>query len=114
MRERAPDLSGYRAVWLFAMFDLPVDTTTARREYARFRKCLLERGFSMMQFSVYARHCASEESATVIRREVRGLLPPRGQVRLLAVTDRQFGKMEVFFGRKRESVEEPPRQIMLF
>lgn len=114
MTRRAPDLSGYRAVWLFAMFDLPVDSSTARRDYARFRKRLLERGFSMLQLSVYARHCASEESAAVIQQEVRALLPPRGQVRLMAVTDHQFGRMEVFFGQKREPTEDPPRQIMLF
>ena len=108
------DLSGYRAMWLFAMFDLPVDTKTARRQYASFRKALLERGFSMLQFSVYARYCASEDFAKGIRDEVRGLLPPRGQVRLLMVTDRQFAKMEVYYGKKRTPTEEPPRQIMLF
>lgn len=114
MTRRAPDLSGYRAVWLFAMFDLPVTTQRARRDYARFRKRLLERGFCMLQFSVYARHCASEESASGIREDVRNIMPPEGQVRLLAVTDRQFAKMEVFFGRKRRPAEDPPRQIMLF
>jgi CRISPR-associated protein Cas2 len=114
VKRRGPDLSGYRAVWLFAMFDLPVDTKMARREYALFRKRLLEKGFSMLQLSVYARHCASEDSAGAIRKEVRDLLPPRGQVRLLMVTDAQFGKMEVFNGKKREPTEDPPRQIMLF
>ena len=38
-------LSGYRSMWLFAMFDLPVDTKKARREYTRFRKALLAQGF---------------------------------------------------------------------
>jgi len=111
---RAPDLSGYRAVWLFAMFDLPTYSKARRREYVRFRNRLLEQGFSMLQYSVYARHCASEESAAGIKADVRTMLPPEGEVRLLAVTDRQFGRMEVFFGKKRSPTEEPPRQIMLF
>lgn len=101
-------------MWLFAMFDVPVQSQRNRRDYARFRKRLLACGFTMLQFSVYARHCASEESAAAIRAEVRAELPPEGQVRLLAVTDRQFGKMEVFFGRKRAATEDPPQQIMLF
>jgi len=108
------NLTGYRNVWLFAMFDLPVTTKTARRRYAQFRRLLLCEGFTMLQFSVYARHCATEDSSEVIRKTVRAGLPADGQVRLLMVTDRQFGKMEVFYGRKRRATEDPPAQIMLF
>ena len=109
-----PDFSGYRSMWIFAMLDLPVTDKVARKRYARFRKALLRRGFSMLQFSVYARHCASEDSADNMRRDVQKVLPPHGQVRLLGVTDRQFGKMQVFFGKKRAQTEDPPAQYMLF
>jgi len=101
-------------MWMFAMFDLPVTDKEARKRYARFRKALLTRGFTMLQYSVYARHCASEQSAQGVRNDVRAVLPPEGQVRLLAVTDRQFGKMEVYFGKKRSPTEDPPAQFMLF
>lgn len=101
-------------MWLFAMFDLPVDSKEARKVYADFRKVLLREGFSMLQYSVYARHCPTEESSDRVRSVVRAVLPAAGQVRLLSVTDRQFGKMEVFFGKKREKTEEPPLQFMLF
>ena len=108
------ELSEYRAMWLFAMFDLPVDTREARREYTRFRKSLLKQGFTMLQFSVYARYCASEEAGQVYRNHVHGILPPDGHVRLMSVTDRQFGKMEVFYGKLREEPEPAPQQLMLF
>lgn len=101
-------------MWLFAMFDLPVTDKDFRREYTRFRKFLLSQGFSMLQFSVYARHCPTEESGEGIRRRVGQAVPPHGQVRLMLVTDRQFGKMEVFYGQNRLPVDEPPRQFMLF
>ncbi len=114
MHRLGPALSGYRAVWLFAMFDLPVATKADRKRYSQFRKQLLKRGFSMLQFSVYARYCSSEESAGAIRTDVRAVLPPKGQVRLMAVTDHQFGRMEVWYGRKRTPAEEPARQFMLF
>ena len=68
----------------------------------------------MLQFSVYARYCPSEESSDAHRRHVRSALPPAGQVRLLSVTDQQFAKMEVYFGEKREKAEDPPLQFMLF
>jgi CRISPR-associated protein Cas2 len=107
-------LSGYRVMWLFAMFDLPVETKEHRREYAQFRKKLLGAGFTMLQYSVYAKHLPSEEAGDSLRALVRAALPPHGQVRLMAVTDHQFGKMDVFFGRKRRAAEEPPMQISLF
>ena len=107
-------LSGYRAVWLFAMFDLPVKTQTQRRRYSRFRKLLLSDGFCRIQYSVYARYCPSEEAASAHKEMVREGLPDEGQIRLLSVTDRQFGKMENYVGKKRESTEEAPRQLMLF
>ena len=101
-------------MWLFAMFDLPVDDKEKRREYAAFRKELLKEGFVMLQFSVYARFCGSEERTDVFRRKLQKVLPPEGQVRLMAVTDHQFGKMQVFFGKKRYETEGIPEQIMLF
>lgn len=52
-------------MWLFAMFDLPVDQPALRREYAQFRKKLLKEGFTMLQYSVYAHYVASEKLARV-------------------------------------------------
>lgn len=101
-------------MWLFAMFDLPMTDKELRRDYARFRKFLLSQGFSMLQMSVYARHCPTEESGEGIRARIRASIPDHGQVRLLLVTDRQFGKMEVYFGKNTTPVETPPQQYMLF
>ena len=111
---RYEEKSGYQAMWLFVMFDLPVDTQKARREYTRFRKNLLKAGFSMLQYSVYARYYSSEETCRTCKNYVRSVLPPEGQVRLLSVTDVQFGKMEVFIGKSRKPPEDAPVQLMLF
>ncbi len=112
--ERFNPFSGFRAVWLFAMFDLPVKTRKDRRNYTRFRKAPLREGFMMLQFSIYARYCPSEEAGSAYRVRVRDELPPKGQIRLLSVTDKQFGKMENFFGKEHEPTEEPPHQLLLF
>jgi CRISPR-associated protein Cas2 len=107
-------LSAFRPMWLMAMFDLPVEEREDRRNYAHFRKALLKDGFMMLQYSVYARYIASEEAAEAHRRVVRQAVPPLGQVRLIAVTDHQFGKMEVFYGRKPREPEQPQKQMLLF
>src|SRR5690606_10123452 len=107
-------ISGYRCMWLIVMFDLPVDTRSARRRYAQFRTMLLRQGFSKMQFSVYLRHCASQESAEVHIRRVENALPPDGEVRLLTITDKQFERMRIFWRKRRKSPETPPRQLEFF
>lgn len=107
-------ISGYNVMWLMAMFDLPVDDTVARRRYVRFRSLLLQNGFSRLQYSVYAVCCESEAAAAVQRSQISQKLPPDGHVRLLMITDRQFGKMEIYHGKTRVSNEEKPRQLELF
>lgn len=107
-------ISGYRCMWVVAMFDLPVDTKAARRAYAQFRKKLLQDGFSMLQFSVYGRHCASEENAEVHCARVQRVLPDDGEVRLLTITDKQFERMRIFWGRIRKPPPKPPLQLELF
>lgn len=101
-------------MWLFAMFDLPVDQPALRREYAQFRKKLLKEGFTMLQYSVYAHYVASDEAEQAYRTRVRDALPSHGQVRMVSITDRQFEKMDVFVGKKRERIEDPPHQMLLF
>lgn len=98
---------------MFVMFDLPVVESEERLDYTRFRKRLLGEGFTMLQYSIYARYYPSEEASAAERQRVRAMLPKKGQVRLLSVTDRQFGKMEVLVERKRERVEKKPDQMVL-
>lgn len=101
-------------MWVIAMFDLPTDTPKARKDYARFRKDLIEDGFSMMQYSVYTRHCASIENADVHVRRMGDRVPPAGEVRFLTITDKQFGRIRVYVGRKRQKAPPPPSQLEFF
>ena len=104
---------GYRTVWLIVLFDLPTATSEERTYYRHFREFLLDDGFAMLQFSVYARHCASDENAGVHIHRTHAALPPDGEVRILTMTDKQFGRMSIFHGRIRRKTEQPPEQILL-
>ncbi|MCF6149391.1 MAG: CRISPR-associated endonuclease Cas2 [Candidatus Kuenenia sp.] len=101
-------------MWIIVMFDLPTDTKKARKAYHEFRKRLLNDGFSMLQFSVYARHTPSEENAVVHETRVKAFLPDDGEVRLLKITDKQFERMKVFNGKTRKATEKAPKQLTLF
>lgn len=114
MRRTAPDRSKYKAMWLFAVYDLPVKTRQDRREYSRFHKALLDQGFSMLQFSVYARYCSGDERSRSYRKHIRAILPPGGEVRVLALTDHQFAGMEVYRAKTKVGGEKRPEQLLLF
>ena len=107
-------LNAYRVMWTLVMYDLPTETKKERKAAARFRKELLQDGFSMFQFSMYVRHSASSENADVHKKRVKGLLPEHGKVGILQITDKQFGQMEIFFGQKPQERQEVPQQLELF
>ncbi|HXE74783.1 MAG TPA: CRISPR-associated endonuclease Cas2 [Candidatus Xenobia bacterium] len=101
-------------MWVLALFDLPVDKPESRREYTRFRKELLDDGFTMMQYSVYQRHCASWENTQVHIQRMGDEVPPRGEVRFLVITDHQYGKILTFRGKKRQPEPAMPTQLEFF
>jgi len=105
---------GLRSMWVISLFDLPVHTPKHRKDYTRFRKDLLDDGFTMMQFSVYTRHCASFENAEVHIGRMGSKLPPQGEVRFLTITDKQYARIRTFWGRKRQPSSQPPSQLELF
>ena len=107
-------LNAYRVMWTLVMYDLPTDTKTERKAAARFRKELIQDGFSMFQFSVYVRHSASSENADVHKRRVKGMLPEHGKIGILQITDKQFGQIELFYGSKKHDLPSVPQQLELF
>lgn len=106
--------SEYRIMWVLVFFDLPVETKIERSAATGFRKNLLEDGFSMFQFSIYIRHCPSRENAEVHIKRVKNMLPEKGQVGILCITDKQFGQMELFYAQKVKPVASPYLQLELF
>ncbi|MCG3173375.1 MAG: CRISPR-associated endoribonuclease Cas2 [Myxococcota bacterium] len=101
-------------MWIFVLFDLPTDTKEARKAHANFRKRLKQDGFSMLQFSVYARPCPTEENAEVHMGRVQSMVPGDGEVRIFTMTDKQFGRMKVFHGKIRREPESAPSQLTIF
>jgi len=107
-------LNQYRSMWVLVFFDLPTDTKKERREASQFRKKLLKDGFAMFQFSIYMRFCASRENAQVHSARTKINLPKKGHVGILTITDKQFGMMELFIGKKEVETEKPTQQLEMF
>ncbi len=101
-------------MWLLVLFDLPTETKRDIRAYTVFRKNLIKDGFTMFQFSIYIRHCASIENAEVHIKRVKSFLPEYGKVGIICITDKQFGNIELFFGKKSFAPNAPGQQLELF
>ena len=85
-----------------------------RKRATDFRKRLQKNGFSMMQYSVYIRHCPSFENLTVHKQRVRRVLPPKGRMSMLHITDKQYSQMENFWGTFVNPLPPTPQQLQMF
>jgi CRISPR-associated protein Cas2 len=107
-------LNQYKSMWILVFFDLPTETRNERKIASKFRKNLLDDGFTMFQFSIYMRFCASRENTEVHTKRIKKNLPEHGKICVMQITDRQFGMMELFYGKKSVEPEKPNQQLELF
>ncbi len=106
-------LSGYRIMWMFVMFDLPVGTKKERKQATGFRNYLLDLGFEMVQFSVYSRFCSGKERVETLSKQVATNLPAGGKVDILSFTDKQYENIISFEGRTPKTYEKPDQLTLL-
>lgn len=107
-------LNAYHIMWLFVFFDLPTTTKKERKAATQFRKALEKDGFSMMQYSVYVRHCPSKENMEVHIARVKSAIPETGLTSILSITDKQFGEIRNFWGKVERTKLSTPQQLEIF
>lgn len=103
-----------RYMRLLVFFDLPVKEKEDQREANRFRNFLLRDGYDRVQLSVYARICRGPENVETHIRRLKHNLPPRGCVRLLQVTEKQYGRMLLLVGDMPPMEKKAATQLLLF
>ena len=94
----------YRYMRVVVFFDLPVTTSTGRRNYIQFRKFLIQDGFFMMQESVYCKLAQNQNAANAIVDHIRRNRPSEGLVQVLVITEKQYSNMEMIVGKKKSDV----------
>jgi CRISPR-associated protein Cas2 len=107
-------LSGYRLMWVTVMFDLPVVEKAEQKAATAFRNTLLDLGFEMAQFSVYMRFCTSQAAIDVLSKRVECALPEGGKVNILTFTDKQYERIQTYYGRSKQPPQKSPDQFHLF
>lgn len=88
------------------MFDLPTETSTDKRNYRKFRRFLVENGYSMMQYSVYSKIILNRTVLNFQKTKLNQSAPPKGYVDTLIVTEKQYVNIETIVGDKRRSDQE--------
>jgi len=101
-------------MWMMVLFDLPVITKAERKVAGIFRKGLLERGFSMAQYSVYYKLLSGKEAVEALTASLRKEMPKRGKVEIVCITDRQYEDILCFEGRHQCEARKTPDQLQLF
>jgi len=104
-----------RFMRIIVFFDLPVTTKTQRKIAADFRKFLIQDGYYMVQFSVYARVCNGYDAIDKHIKRLKSVVPDNGSIRVLVITERQYQSMYVLTGKLVE--EEKPvvmQQLTIF
>ena len=109
-----PQLNGYRLMWIFVMFDLPVGTRAQSKAATKFREFLLDEGFEKSQFSVYARFCNGREQFEAYMRRIEAHLPEKGEIHILSFTDRQYENIVRYAGQRKRKPRRNPDQLALF
>ena len=66
---------------------------------------------SSLYMSVIVRDC---ENAEVHIKRVKSFLPDYGSVGIMCITDKQFGNIALFYGKKTVDVNTPGQQLELF
>lgn len=106
----------FKVGWLVVAFDLPVLTKEQRKAAADFRKFLIDDGYGMVQFSVYARPCVSFARQETHLGRLKRSLPVEGRVRAIFVTRAQWERAFVIQGSPASEVaaEALPEQVLLW
>ncbi|WP_240544611.1 CRISPR-associated endonuclease Cas2 [Exiguobacterium algae] len=104
----------FRYMRLFVMFDLPVETSAQKRQYRRFRKFLIEKGFIMEQYSIYSKLVLNHSVASSYQKQLRANLPPQGNIQMLIITEKQYSDIIVLRGEKQTNIESSTeRKVIL-
>ena len=96
------------------MFDLPVGTKKQARDATKFREFLLDQGFEMSQFSVYARFCSGKDSFDSHLLKIVRNVPETGDIHVLTFTDRQYENFVRLSSQRRQRPRKSPDQLALF
>lgn len=93
----------FRQMKIILYYDLPTTSKKNQSDMNKFRNELIKLGFIMIQESVYVKHCYNHDWVKRTKEKINKILPPEGDIRLLAITNKQYEEIEVIRGNKKNN-----------
>lgn len=103
----------YRFMRVMVLYDLPVGSSSELKTYTKFRKFLIKNGFMMMQESVYTKLALNQTACNSIMDNVKKNKPDSGLVQMIAITEKQFARMEVIVGDVKSTVLTTDERLVI-
>jgi len=92
--------SPFKCGWAWIISSMPSLTPSEKSAAARFRRYLRETGWFKLAAQVWARPCPRSSFGALVK-EVAPYVPPAANVRLIWITDYQWGESQVIVGMRR-------------
>lgn len=89
------------------------DHSSEIKAYTQFRKFLIKNGFMMMQESVYTKLALNQTACRNIMENVRKNKPELGLVQMIAITEKQYSKMEIMVGEVQSKVLSSDERLVV-
>ena len=99
---------------MIVLADLPLACRSERAAARRFREALFEDGFAELQAGVYTRVVDGRQSVDARSDRIARSAPAYGMVRLLVLTERQFGEGRIIAGRPNSQEREIGSELDVF
>ena len=96
------------------LFDLPMDTSEDRANYARFRKNLIKDGYIMMQQSVYCKLVMSPLAGELAKVRVKKMMPSKGIIQAMIITEKQYADIEYLLGEAQTTKIDGTEKLVVF
>ena len=93
---------------MLLFFDLPSVTNSDLKEYRKFRKFLIENGFSMLQESVYSKLLLHNTASINMVDKLE-----KGSVCMLIITEKQYQKMILLIGELKGTFLETDERLVV-
>lgn len=104
----------YRYMRVIVFFDLPVVLEQDRKEYTRFRKFLVNDGFSMMQESIYSKIVLNATAANLLEDRIKKYKTKKGLIQLLTITEKQFASIKFITGISDSTLTNNDSRLVIF
>ena len=104
-----------RYMKIILMYDLPFENEKNQKEYGKFHKKIIKRGYIMIQYSIYYKTLNAVTKYDYECKYLNNILPTKGHIRCFVITERQFHMMKILKGSKliNEKINNGERYVKI-